>query len=461
MRIAIIDDDSTILEWFVTLLKQDGHELFTAGDGEAGVEAIIEHQPDVALVDLKMPGIDGLEVTRQVLKENPSTIIILMTAHATISTAVEAMKLGASEYLSKPLDIDEVRIVLHKAEEKIALLRENRTLKKQIEQIGRSEVFETKDPNLTKILREAGNAAKTDTPILITGENGTGKEVFAKYIFKLSNRANKQFVVVNCAALSEQLLESELFGHAKGAFTGAIVDHAGYFEIADGGTIFLDETGELSPAMQVRLLRVLQSGEYSRVGETKTRKTDVRVLAATNRDLHQLIEEEKFREDFYYRINVFEFKLPPLRERREDIMPYFEMFIKEFCLQMNKKEPEIDKGVEEILLGYRWPGNIRELKNVAERTSILYDPEVGKITRDLIPDRLMWSAPVTGDDEELKDYKAVKENVVREFERSFITRHLRKQKGNIAATAREIQVHPVFLRQKVAALGIDPKAIKN
>ncbi|MCH8327320.1 MAG: sigma-54-dependent Fis family transcriptional regulator [Candidatus Marinimicrobia bacterium] len=461
MRIAIIDDDSTIREWFETLLKQDGHELFTASDGEAGVKAVIEHQPDVALVDLKMPGIDGLEVTRQVLNKNPSTIIILMTAHASIGTAVEAMKLGASEYLPKPLDIDEVRIVLHKAEEKISLLRENTTLKKQIEQIGRGEVFETKDPVLNKILEEAGNAAKTDTPILITGENGTGKEIFAKYIFKRSNRANRQFVVVNCAALSEQLLESELFGHTKGAFTGAIVDHAGYFEIADGGTIFLDETGELSPAMQVRLLRVLQSGEYSRVGETKTRKTDVRVLAATNRDLQQLIKEEKFREDFYYRINVFEFNLPPLRERREDIMHYFEMFIKEFCLQMNKKEPEIDKGVEDILLGYRWPGNIRELRNVAERTSILYDPEDGIITRSLIPDRLMWDATVAGDNDDLKDYKAVKQSVVRKFEQSFITRHLRRQKGNIAATAREIQVHPVFLRQKIAALGIDAKAIKN
>ncbi len=461
MLIAIIDDDHTILKWFEHLLEPRGHDVITALDGEAGVQLIDDQNPDLALVDLKMPGIDGLEVTRRILATNPDTFVIMMTAHASISTAVEAMKLGAADYLSKPLDADEVLIVLQKAEDKLALLRENRALKHQMERIDRGEIFATCDPNVEKMLVEARNAAKTNTPVLVTGENGTGKEVFAKYIYRNSERANKQFVVVNCAALSEQLLESELFGHSKGSFTGAIADHAGYFEIADGGTLFLDETGELSPAMQVKLLRVLQNGEYSRVGETKTRRTDVRVIAATNRDLHALMKEERFREDFYYRINVFEFKLPPLRERRDDIMLYFTMFIKEFARQMNKAVPEISPGVEEILLRYRWPGNIRELRNVAERTSILYDPEKGVISRELIPDRLMWSGANGEETPNGQDYKATKETVVRDFETRFITSHLRKQGGNVAATAREIGVHPVFLRQKLSALGIDPKAMKR
>ncbi|MFC1746751.1 sigma 54-interacting transcriptional regulator, partial [Candidatus Neomarinimicrobiota bacterium] len=257
-----------------------------------------------------------------------------------------------------------------------------------------------------------------------------------------------------------QLLESELFGHAKGSFTGAHTDHAGYFEIADGGTIFLDETGELSPATQVKLLRILQDGEYSRVGETKVRKTDVRIIAATNRDLHTLLEEGKFREDFYYRINVFEFHLTPLRERREDILPYFQTFVDEYGTQMGKRVNEIDAEVKDILLRYEWPGNIRELRNVAERASILCNAETGLITRVDIPERLAW-VPTDTKSIDGEDYKAVKEVVVREFEVNFITDQLRKQNGNVAATARKIGVHPVFLRQKISSLGINAKHYKR
>lgn len=461
MRIAVVDDDELIRSWFEYQLQADGHEVITAADGDEGVRLIIEELPEIALVDLKLPGIDGLEVTRQVIEARPEVIVVMMTAHGSIQTAVEAMRLGAADYLPKPLDIDEVRIVLQKAEERISLVRENRALKNQMARMGREEIFATRDAQVEKMLVEAQNAARSDTPVLITGENGTGKEVFAKFIYKNSRRADKQFIVVNCAALSEQLLESELFGHAKGSFTGAVADHAGYFDIADGGTVFLDETGELSPAMQVKLLRVLQSGEYSRVGETKSRKSDVRIIAATNRDLHQMMLEGTFREDFYYRINVFEFQLPPLRKRKQDIMLYFEMFLKKFAAEMKKSIPTIEAGVEEILTSYHWPGNIRELKNVAERTSILYDSNSGVITSDLIPDRLLWDGALPVEEIPGQDYKAVKEGVIREFEVNFITQHLRNQHGNVAATAREIGVHPVFLRQKISALGIDPKAIKS
>ncbi|UCH62274.1 MAG: sigma-54-dependent Fis family transcriptional regulator [Fidelibacterota bacterium] len=460
MRIAIIDDDQDIINWLKHHLDQKGYEIIAALDGRKGLDLILENEPDVSLVDLKMPSMDGLEVIKQVLETYPQALVVMMTAHASIQTAVEAMKLGAFDYLTKPLHMEEVLMMLAKCREKISLLKENRLLKVQVEQMSRGDIYITQNENIQRLLDQAGNVAATDSTVLITGESGTGKEVFAKYIHKNSQRAGKQFVVVNCAALSEQLLESELFGHVKGSFTGAYTDHAGYFEVADGGTIFLDEAGELSPTMQVKLLRVLQEKEFSRVGETKARRTDVRIIAATNRDLQQLMAEGKIREDFYYRINVFEFLLLPLRERPEDIMFYYERFIEEYAIQMNKTISGIDPNVRDLLLSYDWPGNIRELKNVAERTSILCNPATGIISSDLIPDRLAWSvggeAPYQND-----DFKQAKEILVKEFEVNFITQHLRQHNGNIAATARKIGVHPVFLRQKIAILGIDAKHIKD
>ena len=460
MRVAVIDDDPEILTWFTHYLQKEGHEVVTALDGDSGYQLMLDQEPDVALVDLQMPAMDGLTMTRKTLKALPQANIIIMTAYGSIRTAVEAMKMGAIDYLTKPLDADEVLITLNKVQEKLSLVKENILLKEQVEQFSRGDIFVTRNKKIQNLLDQAKSAANTDAPILITGESGTGKEVFAKYIYKNSQRAHKQFVVVNCAALSEQLLESELFGHVKGAYTGAYTDHPGYFEIADGGTIFLDETGELSPAMQVKLLRVLQDGEFSRVGDTKTRRSDVRIIAATNRDLRQLISEGAFREDFYYRINVFEFHLQPLRERPEDIMFFFEMFIEEYARQMNKTITQIDPHVRDLLLNHDWPGNIRELKNVAERTSILCSAETGIISSDLIPDRLAWSGR-SGAMHEGQDFKLTKELVVKDFEVNFITQQLRRQNGNIAATAREIGVHPVFLRQKISSLGIDAKLIKS
>ena len=460
MRIAVIDDDQDIIHWLSHHLGQEGHEIITAYDGKKGLDLIIENEPDVSLVDLKMPVMDGLEVIRLALETYPQALAVIMTAHASIQTAVEAMKLGAFDYLTKPLHMEEVLMMLTKCREKISLLKENRLLKDQVEQMSRGEIYITRNGNIQRLLDQAGNVAATDTTVLITGESGTGKEVFAKYIHKNSQRAGKQFVVVNCAALSEQLLESELFGHAKGSFTGAYTDHTGYFEVADGGTVFLDEIGDLSPSMQVKLLRVLQEKEFSRVGETKTRRTDVRIIAATNRDLEQLMAEGKIREDFYYRINVFEFRLPPLRERPEDIMFYYERFVEEYAIQMNKTITGIDPNMRDLLLSYDWPGNIRELKNVAERTTILCNPATGIISSDLIPDRLAWGA---GGEATYRsdDFKQAKEILVKEFEVNFITQHLRQQNGNIAATARKIGVHPVSLRQKIASLGIDAKHIKD
>lgn len=460
MRIAIIDDDPDIHTWFTYHLTQNGHEVLTAPDGEQGLALILEQDPDVSLIDWKMPRKDGLTLIGEAIRERPQSLLVMMTAHGSVQSAVQAIKLGAFDYLTKPLDLDVVQVTLKKCEEQISLRKENILLKDQMEQISRGDIYITESKTIQQLLTQAISVAATDSTVLVTGESGTGKEVFAKYIHKNSQRHNRQFVVVNCAALSEQLLESELFGHVKGAFTSAYTEHAGYFEIADEGTVFLDEVGELSPSMQVKLLRVLQDGEFSRVGETRIRHTDVRIIAATNRNLETLMTDGAIREDFYYRLNVFEFHLPPLRERPEDIMFYFESFLQEFATQMKKAITNVEPEVKDLLLNYDWPGNIRELKNVAERVSILSDQNGGRITVDLFPQRIP-GATVAEKSYAGEDFKQSKEHMVKDFEVSFITRYLREQGGNVAATARKIGVHPVFLRQKIANLGIDVNQIRG
>ena len=271
----------------------------------------------------------------------------------------------------------------------------------------------------------------------------------------MSNRKNQQFVVLNCAALPPQLLESELFGHVKGSFTGAVKDRKGYFEIADNGTIFLDEIGEIDPVIQVKLLRVLQEREFSKVGDTRLQSTNVRVIAATNKDIKQLIAEGKFREDLYYRLNVFEFHLPSLKDRKEDIKFYFNKFITEQSITQKKPVPVIDVSVENVLLNYEWPGNIRELKNVAERASILCDN--GKISLDLLPSNILSNESKRNYS---ADYNENKENVIKDFEITFIKKYLKLCNGNVAATAKTINFHPVSLRQKLTKLGIDPRDYK-
>jgi DNA-binding NtrC family response regulator len=452
VKIVVIDDEADIRNLLVTLLKPEGHQVEAAADGKSGLKLIAKMQPDLALVDLMLPDTDGIAVTREALKSRPDLIVIMITAHGSIDNAVEAMKAGAYHYQTKPFNLPELRLVVKKAGERSLLLAENRILKSQLRQIREGEDYLTKSPAVRAILDEAKKVAGTDSTVLITGEHGTGKEVLAKYIRNHSPRAEKRFVVVNCSALSEQLLESELFGHAKGAFTGAQQDHVGYFEAADGGTIFLDEIGEVSPAIQVKLLRVLQEKEFIRVGETQIRSADVRVIAATNRDIKKLVEEGGLREDFYYRLNVFNFHLPPLKDRPEDILFYFQLFMAEFAAQMGVQEPSVPKMVRDILMKYGWPGNIRELRNLAERTTIL--SEGNELTPELLPAEFRPSdGDISGGSADFKTRK-------REFEIGFITDQLIQNKGNIEATARQIGMHPVALRQKVAKLGIDSGEIK-
>lgn len=458
-RILVVDDEITSIAILKKVLEDAGHKVTTVVDGEKAIEEIKEFKFDILLTDFNMPGMNGIELTEQALRIEPDFIVILITAFATIRSAVDAIRLGAFDYLTKPINKEELLLSIQRGLERVQLLHENILLKQKLDLVEKETEeeynYETSSKEIKDMLAEARKVARTDSTVLITGSNGTGKEVLSKFIHKNSNRKNQQFVVLNCAALPPQLLESELFGHVKGSFTGAVKDHKGYFEIADNGTIFLDEIGEIDTVIQVKLLRVLQEREFSKVGDTRIQSTNVRIIAATNQELKKLILEGRFREDLYYRLNVFEFHLPSLKDRKEDIEFYFEKFIKEFSLTNKKPVPDIDKNVKDVLINYNWPGNIRELKNVAERVSIL--SEKNKISVDLLPTNILGKAT----ERTLSaDYNDNKESVIKEFEVDFLKKYLKLYKGNVAATAKAINFHPVSLRQKLSKLGIDPREYK-
>jgi DNA-binding NtrC family response regulator len=457
-NILVVDDELTSIAIMKKVLSDAGHNVTTISEPQSAIDLIREFKYDILLTDLNMPNMNGIELTKEALKIESDIIVILITAFATIRSAVEAIQIGAFDYLTKPIDKEELILSINRGLERIYLLKENILLKQRLEKIDNKEFeddYATANKDVINILTEAKKVSKTDSTILITGANGTGKEVLAKFIHKNSNRVNQQFVVINCAALPPTLLESELFGHTKGSFTGAVKDHKGYFEIADNGTIFLDEIGEIDTILQVKLLRVLQEKQFSRVGDTRIQSTNIRILAATNQNLKKLMKEGRFREDLYYRLNVFEFHLPSLKERTEDIEYYFNKFLLEYS-RLNKKEvPKIETKTLSILLNYEWPGNIRELKNVVERVSILCENNC--ITPDLLPGNVTGTNTVR---ELSSDYNTNKENVINQFEVNFIKKHLKINKGNVAATAKAINFHPVSLRQKIAKLGIDPRDFK-
>jgi len=457
-QILLVDDELTSLAILRKILGIAGYEVTTAQNGEEAIIKVKEKKFDIVITDFNMPGMSGIDLTGEILKVEPEMIVILITAYASIKGSVDAIKIGAFDYLTKPLNREELLLALQRACDKISLLKENQVLKNKIEQSASQESksdYLTTSEKVKTILREVKTAASSDSSIVITGSNGTGKEVLAKYICANSKRSNQPFIVINCAAIPEQLLESELFGHVKGSFTGAIRDKKGYFEIADNGTIFLDEIGEIATQIQVKLLRILQEKEFSRVGDTKILRTNVRIIAATNRHLLKMIEIGKFREDLYYRLNVFEFHLPSLKDRPEDIMFYFEKFVEDYSVIYNKRIKSIDQAVKDILLKYTWPGNIRELKNIAERVTILSEGNI--ISPDLLPSKLLYNNKILI---ETADYNTNKETIVKNFEVNFLMKYLKLYKGNVAATARAINFHPVSLRQKLAKLGIEPEMIK-
>jgi DNA-binding NtrC family response regulator len=424
------------------ILEEDGYEVETALGGMEAFEKMRENLFDIIITDLKMPGIDGMEVLRTFRREYPDAIVIMITGFSTVETAVEAMKLGAFDYISKPFTPDEVSIVVKKAIEKKSLLLENIYLRQELQEKYGFPNIVGKSRKMQEIYRIIAKVAMTDSTVLIYGQSGTGKEIIARAIHFNSARREKQFVPVDCAVLSENLLESELFGHIRGSFTGAVTTKPGLFEVADGGTVFLDEVGNISLPIQAKLLRVLQEREFTPVGGTKAKKVDIRLIAATNKDLEKMIKEGSFREDLYYRLNIVPIYLPPLKERQEDIPLLSVHFLKKYTEEMGKMIKGFTPEAMEKLIKYPWPGNVRELENVIERTVVMIEDEMVRVEHLILPgqhEKEGWDEHIPMTSDELKELKKqVREKAVEEIEKAFILNALERHQWNVTRAAEEV-----------------------
>lgn len=366
-RILVIDDDDPGRQVMELLLKKAGYAALSAEDGATGIALVKEGRADLVLVDLFLPDRSGIDILKDIRQVAPELEVVVITGHASAETAVQAMKEGAFDYITKPINFEELKIVIAKAREKQRLTLENVYLRKQLQTRFEFRNIIGGSPAMQRVFERMQRIVKTDSTVLILGESGTGKELVARALHHNGRRKSHPFVAVNCGAIPETLLESELFGHAKGSFTGAVRDKVGKFEAANHGTIFLDEIGTMPMQLQSKLLRVLQEQEVERVGATKTIKLDVRVISATNADLEEQVRQGSFREDLYYRLNVIPLQLPPLRERREDLLPLVGHFLEKFCRLMGRPVMTVSKPALDALEGYRWPGNVRELENLVER----------------------------------------------------------------------------------------------
>ena len=435
VRLILVDDEVRLLEAMAKGLSTDNCLVSTVESGREALELLEQEDYEVMISDLVMPGMDGLELLNAVKKKYPELPVIILTGHGTIPSAVQAMQEGAFSYITKPANLDEVGIIIRKAAEHGRILRENIALRKQVHRrisyaniIGESDTMQ----NVFKIIERVKDTRST---ILITGESGTGKELVAKAVHYNGDLKEKPFVTVDCAALTETLLESELFGHVKGAFTGAHKDHAGYFEAADGGTVFLDEIGEFSLGLQTRLLRVLQEGEFARVGDHKVRRVHVRVIAATNRDLENAVDQGLFREDLFYRLNVITVHMPPLRRRVQDVPLLINHFLEKFNEKLNRRVVRVSPDAMEIFVNYPWPGNVRELENIMERMVTFCDDDVLKAI--IIPDDIKSRArEVEEENRQTKKlitqtYKDAKSQVIEDFTKEYIEGMLQECEGKI------------------------------
>jgi len=427
-RILVVDDELNARAALCTILSEEGYAITEAADGEDGLAKLAALSPDVVLADVRMPKMDGLALLQKAKEQGSDATFIMMTAYASVEAAVEAMRLGAENYLVKPLDVNAVLVFVEKALEKRRLVREAAGLRERVRERYKLEGMVGDAPELQAVYDVVKQAAPTKATVLVLGESGTGKELIAQALHELSQRKDKPFVKVACAALSESLLESELFGHERGSFTGALGRKEGRFELADGGTLFLDEIGEISPSVQVKLLRALQTREFERVGGTETVKVDVRVVAATNRDLAAAVKAGKFREDLYYRLNVVAVTLPPLRRRRGDIPALAAHFIDKYGLAYGKKITGLTPGMLTALLGHDWPGNVRELENAIERAVVLCKGT--ELTSDDLP------ATLRGPRAEQRDGGGLIPGAsMAEIEREAILRTLELQGGSTSRAA--------------------------
>lgn len=450
LRILIIDDEPNQVISIKSFLKRRGYNVSTAGSGSEGLKIVEAGAIDLVLSDFRMPDMNGLEVVQAIHKFNPGIFIIVITAFSDSKDAVQVMKQGAFDYLSKPVDLDELELLIKRITHLKHLKSENDLLKTQLAEKFKFDSIISSSGEMEELLNTAGRVAKSKATVLIRGESGTGKELIARAVHYNSDRSKKPMITVNCAALSESLLESELFGHEKGAFTGATAQRTGRFEQADSGTLFIDEVGDISLQTQVKLLRALQFGEFERVGSNKTIKVDVRVITATNRNIEEMIQKGEFREDLFYRLNVVTITIPPLRERKTDIPALINFFIEKYARENNKKMEGISKEASDYLMRYHFPGNIRELENIIERAVVLARSEY--ITTDDLPGELSFTS------EKLilnpHDFSDPFTDKVSAFETEIIQHALELKNGNQSQAAMLIGISERHLRSRMQKLGI-------
>jgi nitrogen regulation protein NR(I) len=461
-QVLIVDDEPNLRKILSAQLTRDGYDVMIAEDGEQGLSMLKEHHIDMVITDLKMPKVDGMTLLKEALREDPELPVVMITAHGTVDTAVEALKSGAFDYLTKPFDKDEVRQIVAKALKTKELSGAEAS---QTAASGASARFGIigGSPGIAELYAVLERVADTPTTVLITGESGTGKELVARALHDHSSRKDKPFIKVNCAAIPKELIESELFGYERGAFTGAVNSKPGRFELANGGTLFLDEIGEIPVEMQVKLLRALQESEFERVGGIKTMRVDVRLVAATNRDLKKLIANGSFREDLFYRLNVVPIRLPALRERSTDIPILVEHFLTKFNDRLKKQVGGVEQAAMEVLANYSWPGNIRELENVVERAVLFCDAQKVRV-EDLPPEvrggpavPISVPPPDANLEAALAGEGGLKEHVkvaMSKLERELVSRALSQTNGNVTHAARLLKISRKGLQLKMKELGL-------
>ena len=449
-KILVVDDDESIRTRCVQLLKRKSYAVKSASDGSQALFAIAKEWFSLVLADIRMPGINGIDLLKKIKETSPDTEVIMLTGYGTVESAVEAMKLGAYDYVTKPFDMDRLLKIVEHVETQFSLKTEISSLRNDLDTISHQQFIAVSE-KARQILALAQKVAPIDCSVLIQGESGTGKGILAHALHLASARKEKPFIVVDCAALTETLLESELFGYRKGAFTGAYADKDGYFKIADKGTIFLDEISELSPPLQGKLLRMTQDHEIVPVGSTKTSKVNTRIISATNRNLEELVKERRFREDLFFRINVVRIEIPPLRERQDDILPLMHFFFNRFKKRFDKKHLSIDDRVLAYFLQYQWPGNVRELENTVQQMVITAERD--KITAADLPDKVRCVEVVQTieeptDSSRLVFAEARKQSVDR-FTKAYLVDALRCNKGNVSKTAKQINVQRPSLQRMI------------
>jgi DNA-binding NtrC family response regulator len=462
-KILIVDDEKSARYGMQRALASLDSDILEAANGLKALEIIDREKPDLVIMDIAMPEMDGLEALEKLQEISDPPLVIMVTAHGSEKIAVDAMKKGAYDYIAKPYDVDELRIVARNALERVSLERENRRLAEELKKReGYGEIIGTSTP-MRDVFDRIAKVAPTDVVVLIEGESGTGKELVANEIHRRSHRSRKPFIVMNCAALPENLIESELFGHEKGAFTGATAQRKGKFEMADGGTLFLDEIGDMSFNTQAKVLRVLQEQKFERLGAEKTIVVDVRIISATNKDLAAATKEGLFREDLYYRLKVVSMRMPLLREREGDIMALANHFVETFSSQHKKTIEGINPEAVRFLHEYPWPGNVRELRNAIESAVVLAGGNT--LEKEDLPPEIQGRLPDTGAGalvvEDSLPFREWKKQMVEAAERKFFVRRLSENDHNISQTARALDMHRQSLQQKLRELGINVKELQE